>query len=126
MHAWATVSHHLDYKQEVDIPSELRDDFYALSGVFYIADSLFEQFRKARERSIKPLMEIIKKDQFDFDVEFNLDTLKAYLSWKLPKRRLYRAEKALSTLLSRISKAGIKNYQQLDDVLDSNMQWFLG
>jgi len=55
MHAWATVSHHLDYKQEADIPSELKDDFYALSGVFYIADSLFEQFREARAGSIRRL-----------------------------------------------------------------------
>lgn len=125
MHAWATVSHHLDYKQEVDIPSELRDDFYALSGVFYIADSLFEQFRRAREESIKPLMESIKKDQFNFDVELNMDTLKAYLSWKFPKRRLYKAEKAFSTLTSRMSKAGIRSYRQLNEILDNNMDWFL-
>jgi len=125
MHAWATVSHHLDYKQEADIPSELKDDFYALSGVFYIADSLFEQFREARARSIRRLKRTITKDQFNFDAELNLDSLRAYLKWRFPERKLYKGEKALSILLSRAGKAEVKNYLQLDDIVNSNMDWFV-
>ena len=37
MDAWANVSHHLDYKSDKDVPAELRKDFYALSGLFYLA-----------------------------------------------------------------------------------------
>lgn len=48
--AWASISHHLDYKQEYGVPSHLKRDFYALSGLFYIADTHFkilknEQFK---------------------------------------------------------------------------------
>lgn len=125
MHAWATVSHHLDYKQEVDIPSELRDDFYALSGVFYIADSLFEQFRKARAKSINRLMKSIKENQFNFDVELNLDTLMVYLKWRFPERKTYKGKRALSILLSRADRAEITSYRQLDEIVDSNMDWFV-
>jgi putative GTP pyrophosphokinase len=42
MDAGAAVSHHLDYKGGTSVPSELRKDFYALSGLFYVADQHFE------------------------------------------------------------------------------------
>jgi putative GTP pyrophosphokinase len=44
MDAWAAASHYLDYKTDIDVPKELRKDFYALSGLFYVADRHFEMF----------------------------------------------------------------------------------
>lgn len=38
--AWASVSHHLDYKTN-SIQDESKRDFYALSGLFYVADTHF-------------------------------------------------------------------------------------
>jgi putative GTP pyrophosphokinase len=38
--AWASVSHHLDYKTN-SIPEHLKKDFHALSGLFYVADTHF-------------------------------------------------------------------------------------
>ena len=38
--AWASVSHHLDYKTN-SIPEEFKKDFHALSGLFYVADKHF-------------------------------------------------------------------------------------
>ena len=43
--AWASVSHHLYYKQEDTVPGHLRRDFYALSGLFHVADSQFDSLR---------------------------------------------------------------------------------
>ena len=43
--AWASVSHHLYYKQEDILPADLKRDFHALSGLFYIADTHFEMLR---------------------------------------------------------------------------------
>jgi ppGpp synthetase/RelA/SpoT-type nucleotidyltranferase len=34
MHAWATVSHYLDYKGDWDVPAELKRSLSALSGLF--------------------------------------------------------------------------------------------
>jgi ppGpp synthetase/RelA/SpoT-type nucleotidyltranferase len=124
MHAWATVSHHLDYKQDVDIPSHLKNDFYALSGVFYVADSLFEQFRKAREENIHKLEVSVGQKGFNLDMEMNLDTLKAYLAWKFPDRER-EDQSTVSSLLSEIKLAGIKNYGGLDEILEKDMQWLL-
>ena len=40
--AWASISHYLDYKNESEIPIQLKRDFHALSGLFYVADTHFE------------------------------------------------------------------------------------
>jgi len=39
--AWASISHYLDYKKESLIPEQFKRDFYALSGLFYVADTHF-------------------------------------------------------------------------------------
>lgn len=44
--AWASISHYLDYKQESFLPALLRRDFYALSGLFYVADTHFSMLRQ--------------------------------------------------------------------------------
>src|SRR6266496_2354963 len=53
MDAWANVSHYLAYKSDTDVPKNLQRDFYALSGLFYIADSHFELFFKSSKESRK-------------------------------------------------------------------------
>lgn len=49
--AWASISHHLDYKKTGAIPQELKRDFYALSGLFYVADTHFSILRKEKKQS---------------------------------------------------------------------------
>ena len=39
--AWASISHHLDYKTS-SIREDLKKDFHALSGLFYVADTHFK------------------------------------------------------------------------------------
>ena len=51
MHAWAAVTHYLDYKGERDVPRDLKQALSALAGLFYVADSEFEQFNSARLES---------------------------------------------------------------------------
>lgn len=44
--AWASISHYLDYKKDGAIPRLLKRDFYALSGLFYVADTHFSFIRQ--------------------------------------------------------------------------------
>jgi len=43
--AWASISGYLEYKGPGRIPDQLKRDFYALSGLFYIADTHFNFLR---------------------------------------------------------------------------------
>lgn len=46
--AWASISHILDYKQHSQIPQHLRRGFFALHGLFYVADTQFDIISKNR------------------------------------------------------------------------------
>lgn len=120
MDAWDSVSHHLDYKRKSDIPSSVMRDFYALSGLFYVADSHFELFKDSVEKIRQELIESVEKDQFNLDQEMNLDTLRAYLGWKLPNRETTK-DIHYSELLSELQKTGYSRFQSLDEDLDRSI-----
>ena len=87
------ICYHLDYKQEIDIPSNLRRDFYALSGLFYVADTHFEMLRNSIFTINSQLQKSVEENTFRIEQEMNLNTLIAYLKWKMPKRRSPHDEK---------------------------------
>lgn len=48
--AWASISHYLDYKKPSTIPKQLKRDFHALSGLFYVADTHFSFLKQEQTR----------------------------------------------------------------------------
>jgi putative GTP pyrophosphokinase len=126
MDAWANVSHYLDYKSDKDVPSELRKDFYALSGLFYVADRHFEMFydvsTKSRERMEK-LFEA-ESPEVQGEQEINLDSLTAYLTTKFPERKSSEP-KSVSALVNELVKAGIKTIGQVERLVESASEAFI-
>ena len=117
MDAWDSVSHHLDYKRKTDIPTQLKKDFYALSGLFYVADTHFEIFKDSIEGIKTKLIEDLKKNQFNLDQDMNLDTLRTYASWKFPQRT-DDDEPDYSEMLSELQATGHSTFRILNDELD--------
>lgn len=110
MDAWANASHYLEYKSELDVPKELKKDFYALSGLFYVADTHFEMFYTAKKKGQNKLNQESEKDLLNQDL--NHDTLKTYLGKYFSKRDPDDA-KDISILLDDITRAG---YLKIGDV----------
>jgi ppGpp synthetase/RelA/SpoT-type nucleotidyltranferase len=122
MDAWANVSHYLDYKTDKDVPSDLRRDFYALSGLFYVADRHFEMFFLSRQESQEKLVGLFQEPPSNrqFVQEINLDSLSAYLQSKYPDRR-HAGAIEISALVEQLIKA---EYRTMDDVERSiNKGW---
>ena len=117
MDAWANVSHYLEYKSETDVPSDLRRDFYALSGLVYVADKHFEMFFRSRNESREQLAEAFADAKPPLDQEINLDNLAAYLASKFPDRK-HSNPKELSELISELSEAGVEKISEIDRNLD--------
>lgn len=115
MDAWANVSHYLAYKGDASIPEELRRDFYALSGLFYVADKHFEMFfsqaldvqhevsREIREGAPQPVL-------------LNLDTLAALLRARLGSRTESSREH-ISALLEELLELGYRSTADVDALL---------
>ena len=73
--AWAAISHYLDYKQENIFPSELKRDFYALSGLFYVADTHFSILKQEQSKFFieKTLKNDIARPESDRSIGSNLN-----------------------------------------------------
>ena len=117
MDAWASVSHHLDYKQELDIPLELRANFNALSGLFYVADTNFELFKKGIEEERERLLREAKKGTIDYDSEINLDTLVTYLRQTFPDHEKSDTGAGYSELLSELRKYGYTTIAKINSTI---------
>ena len=120
MHAWATISHYLDYKSPNAIPSNLRRDFNALSAMFYVADSHFELFFSASQQAEQ-------KAQIANTLgteEINLDTLTAYLKKKYPTRDS-TSSVGISDLVEELVASGYQTISRLDSDLDRSNEAFI-
>ncbi|KRP90905.1 hypothetical protein AOQ72_34665 [Bradyrhizobium yuanmingense] len=113
MHAWAAVSHHLDYKGDWDVPNELKQALSALGGLFYVADNEFEQFYSARQKSKIDAEKAVTPKQ---EQEINLDTLASYLKQKFPDRKHYSST-STSRLVKELKSFGYTSIQDLDKMI---------
>jgi putative GTP pyrophosphokinase len=117
MDAWANVSHYLAYKTDIDVPSNLRRDFYALSGLFYVADSHFELFFRAARESGEKLAELAKESRPQIiQEEINLDSLAAYLRSRFPERE-HASPVVLSRLVQQLAMTGFRTIGEVDALL---------
>jgi len=114
MDAWANVSHYLAYKGDASIPSHLRRDFYALSGLFYIADRHFELFFNAAMTSEKSALSAPTEESET--APMNLDTVQAMLARIYPERtRATRGQ--VSAFLEETASAGYETLKGLEEAL---------
>jgi ppGpp synthetase/RelA/SpoT-type nucleotidyltranferase len=125
MDAWATISHYLSYKSAIDVPSEMRRDFYALSGLFYVADSHFEMFFKGRESSrIEIAAELEAGSRGGLTQEINLDSLSAFLASRFPDRERNDSE-TISELVQELHEHGYRSLEQLNDAIAIGYDGFM-
>jgi putative GTP pyrophosphokinase len=124
MDAWANISHYLDYKTENDVPAELRKDFNAISGLFYVADTHFELFYKESQENKREIESkignILENNPSRTDEGINLDSLRIYLAQKFPER-LRGTEDSLSSLVNELISNGYKTINGLDIVVNKGM-----
>lgn len=116
MDAWANVSHHLAYKGNASIPEHLRRDFYALSGLFYVADKHFEMFYGDATSSAQQVISRAVSGSIDED-EVNLETVQALFQRIYPDRRRAPAT-AVSEFVEEIVPLGYTSIRELRRTLE--------
>lgn len=115
--AWAMVAHHLSYKQESDVPKELRRKLNALSGLFETADDQFNRLREDRiEYKSRIKEDIVQMKKQFLDQDINLDNLTEFLNWRLSDRGT-SSDKDITDLLRKLKDSGYKKIKQVDHVL---------
>ena len=123
MHAWAAISHFIDYKHEAAVPADLRKSLNALSALFYLADTQFETFAREAQQSRRVAEEAINTQATSTELSLNLDTLKAVAGRIFPQRNSDDGNPKWSELLSEISEAGFKSTSDLVNVLTKDTEY---
>lgn len=131
--AWALISHHLVYKDEVSIPKRLRRDLNNVASLLEVAQQVFDSIRNKR---VQYLTEIREKENrvFEFISQpIDFDTLAAYTEWKYPNMPI--SEIWQTRLLNDIDRSRYKTLKDLDAVIErarpaveayriENAKWF--
>ncbi|MDB5691942.1 MAG: RelA/SpoT protein [Alphaproteobacteria bacterium] len=117
MHAWAAISHYLDYKAEWDIPTHLRKGLNALSGLFYVADEQYERLYDARQASRVTAGSSVARSGTT-STPINLDTVTAFLQRKFPDR-VQAASPSVSTLVRELIESDYRSIEQVEDDIES-------
>lgn len=133
-HAWASISHKLDYKAASEAPIELRRQLFRLSALLELAD---EDFASLRDRS-QILSEQYRHevDQGQLDIPLNLDSLAQYLNervdlrywaelgsqagmmWDEDSFAVLRVTEELSPLLATLQVVGLSSITEVQSLLD--------
>ncbi|WP_280141930.1 GTP pyrophosphokinase [Methylobacterium aquaticum] len=121
MDAWAVVSHYLDYKDDWDVPADLKKAMNALSGLFYVADNQFEQVYGERLKSQNASTEMLRNTS---NVEINLDTLRAYIEKRFPNRDDSH-DAHISELIYDLKETGYTNINQIENDINKAEEFFI-
>jgi len=92
-HAWATISHSLQYKHEDDVPYEFRRKLTRVSGLLELSDEEFCELRNAQKDLIRDLTEKIRKSEFN--VPIDIHSVNEYLSASPTVDRIFQILKSL-------------------------------
>ena len=110
-HAWASISHALQYKREEEIPSAFRRKLVRLAGLFELGDEQFSELRKERGK-----LETELKTKFrnsDFSADLDAVSVEEYLNLSdVPKQILKTA--------NRLGLGTFKRLDQQDVLLESS------
>jgi ppGpp synthetase/RelA/SpoT-type nucleotidyltranferase len=119
MDAWANVSHYLAYKGKYSIPAGLQRDFYALSGLFYVADKHFELFLNEAVTSEEEVIAKASAGQLTEldDEDINLETVRALLTELYPDRKR-SARQNISSFVEEVASHGYVKLSQLKGDLE--------
>lgn len=125
-HAWSNTAHSLSYKQEKDLPSNLKRKVYRLLSLYELADDEFSSVNKAlkeyRDNHAYTLLrklegKFYKYAKIDFDREISLNTLDIVLGY-------YKNETFVNQVINEIDSFILNNEQKIKRLYDENRNRF--
>lgn len=125
-HAWSNTAHTLSYKQEKDLPTNLKRKVYRLLSLYELADDEFSSVNKAlKEYKDNHAYNLLRKlegkfykyAKIDFDREISLNTLDIVLGY-------YENETVASHAINEIDSFILNNEQKIKRIYDENRNRF--
>jgi ppGpp synthetase/RelA/SpoT-type nucleotidyltranferase len=111
--AWAIIQHHLIYKQESAVPKSIQRKLNSLAGLFETADDQFDRIRSERAEYVAEVRDSLSTPAEFLKNDVNIDSLREYLSWKFPDRKMEKWNGQMNLIFSDID---VKKFPRLEDL----------
>jgi putative GTP pyrophosphokinase len=115
--AWAIIQHHMVYKRESQVPTQLQRKLNSLAGLFETVDDQFERIREEREAYLAEVRDSVAKPGTFLEHELNLDSFKEYLRWAFPDRDLEAYDGQARIVLDALVSCGQKTLRDVDSMV---------
>lgn len=135
-HAWAAISHKLQYKRENDVPKSLRRKLFRLSALFELADDEFMSLRDASEKLAEEIELQITEGAPDIPIDHlsisqfisqsllisELSDMAAEAGFKFERSRSDDV-KVISDLIQLITRTKLKDLTEIHATLNNSLPW---
>ncbi|MBK8483495.1 MAG: hypothetical protein IPO85_21215 [Saprospiraceae bacterium] len=119
-HTWAQVSRKFNYKNEIDVPDEIKRPLFRASAHLESADLDLGKFVEDREKHLIHLSE--QNINEILDSSLNFDTLRKTLAIKIPAKYKSDSDDLLYfSLLRELRQRGINTVRELVSLIDSEL-----
>ena len=115
--AWAIIQHHMVYKRESQMPTQLQRKLNSLAGLFETVDDQFERIREEREAYLEEVRDSVDKPIAFLKNELNLDSFKEYLKWSYPDRAIESWDGQARVVFDALVSVGYKTLHDVDSIV---------
>lgn len=120
--AWAIIQHHMVYKREAQVPTQLQRKLNSLAGLFETVDDQFERIREQREAYVAEVRDSTETPAAFLENELNLDSFREYLNWRFPDRKLETFDGQARLVLDGLIGARFTKLSDVDKIVKQTAQ----
>jgi ppGpp synthetase/RelA/SpoT-type nucleotidyltranferase len=118
--AWSIIQHHMVYKKESQVPSNLIRKLNGLAGLFETVDDQFEFIRLQRDKYLEEVRESKNTPNNFLENELNYDSLVEFVQWRY-KQELSDQDRAnITKVLDVLNDIGISSLKELEAQIERN------
>jgi len=118
--AWAIIQHHMAYKKESQIPSQLHRKLNSLAGLFETVDDQFNAIRSQRDTYLSSIRESANVQKDFLENELNYDSLIEYLKWAFSDRD--SGEAGVEIVLDALKQLNYKTLRDVNDAVEATKE----
>ncbi|MBA6123798.1 MULTISPECIES: GTP pyrophosphokinase [Pseudomonas] len=121
--AWSIIQHHMVYKKESQVPSNLIRKLNGLAGLFETVDDQFEYIRMQRDIYLEGVRESKSAPDDFLENELNYDSLAEFVQWRFdedlntweqPEKRV------ISKMVDVLNEMGISKLKDIQALLETH------
>ena len=121
--AWSIIQHHMVYKKESQVPSNLIRKLNGLAGLFETVDDQFELIRMQRDTYLETVRKSKKAPKDFLENELNYDSLVEFVQWRFEENFDEIEPETVSILLDALNDIGASTLKDVEDLLKKNQKF---